>query len=628
MQQRPIRSLTFGIVAALTLVLVAVVVPVAGSSRPVSAAAPRLYLSRTSAKPGTSVRASGSRFPKSAAGQLQWAADGSTIATFTTSRSGSFRTDFVVPDVPGGTYQIVALVADGGSRGSISASASLTVLASPTPTAVPPTNTPTPLPPTATASPTRTPTATPTNPPPATATRTPTTAPTPTRTPTATPTATPTGKAATATGTSGAATPTRTPTRTPTATPTVTPGGGGAGTFYVSPSGSDGNPGTQAQPWKSLYKAATTLQAGQTAIFEDGTYAETRVARFANGGTASAPIVIKARNRFGAVIRFQGLQDQAKLVVQGTPYVTIQGFEITQDGWGTTAGDKLVECWSGADFCAVTGNKMHGAIEPFKTWNSSNVLLAGNVIYDAEVGAGSFNSLNATFRDNEVYDFSADGFQSKGGTRGIRIYNNYVHTGAQTNSGIVLGGASCGSTATSNCGNYDSSGYEGYNGVAFNNVVVSESPGGIALGLLIQGCDRCAFYNNDVIGARVGLAVRKGPGTSTGWTWDVLANAPTFENNVVVDCTAGARSFSGYQGALVSAYNLYSNCPSAAGEAHGVYADPLFVNKQGDWHLRAGSPALGAGVAVSFSGWGGVAVDVGFNRDGAVRSVPWNIGAY
>jgi hypothetical protein len=107
----------------------------------------------------------------------------------------------------------------------------------------------------------------------------------------------------------------------------------------------------------------------------------------------------------------------------------------------------------------------------------------------------------------------------------------------------------------------------------------------------------------------------------------VLANAPVFRNNIVMNCTWTAKSFSGSQNGVTTDHNLYANCGGAAGESGAVYADPQFVANGSDWHLRSGSPAIGAGVAVSFTLWGGGSVPVGVTRDGQTRDT-WNIGAY
>lgn len=65
----------------------------------------------------------------------------------------------------------------------------------------------------------------------------------------------------------------------------------GADALYVSPSGSDLNPGTQAQPWRTLAKATSAAKPGQTVVFEPGTYgARGQRTNWTAQGTSSAPI--------------------------------------------------------------------------------------------------------------------------------------------------------------------------------------------------------------------------------------------------------------------------------------------------------------------------------------------------
>ena len=45
--------------------------------------------------------------------------------------------------------------------------------------------------------------------------------------------------------------------------------------FYVSPSGSDNNPGTQASPWLTINHGISQLQSGGTLYVRAGTYNET-----------------------------------------------------------------------------------------------------------------------------------------------------------------------------------------------------------------------------------------------------------------------------------------------------------------------------------------------------------------
>ena len=55
--------------------------------------------------------------------------------------------------------------------------------------------------------------------------------------------------------------------------------------YYVSPSGKDSNPGTLEKPWKTIQKAANTLQAGETVYLREGTYPITKQIRPQNSGS-------------------------------------------------------------------------------------------------------------------------------------------------------------------------------------------------------------------------------------------------------------------------------------------------------------------------------------------------------
>ncbi|MEX2314557.1 MAG: DNRLRE domain-containing protein, partial [Thermomicrobiales bacterium] len=144
-----------------------------------------------------------------------------------------------------------------------------------------------------------------------TATSTPV-APTPTVTSTATstpvqpsPTATATAAPPTPTATQTPVTPTATVTATPspapvpptpTATPTVpvTPSGP---TFYLSPSGNDSNPGSQAAPWRTFTFALKQIEAGDTLLVRGGTYVENAILNGSSTlakGTSSSRITVRA----------------------------------------------------------------------------------------------------------------------------------------------------------------------------------------------------------------------------------------------------------------------------------------------------------------------------------------------
>lgn len=100
--------------------------------------------------------------------------------------------------------------------------------------------------------------------------------------------------------------------------------------YYVSPLGSDANPGTMARPWKTLNYAAGRLSAGDTLYIRGGIYRET--VDFSNSGTNSARISISAFPGEQPVI--DGNQntipswDYYPLVKISGSYVTFSGLEV------------------------------------------------------------------------------------------------------------------------------------------------------------------------------------------------------------------------------------------------------------------------------------------------------------
>src|SRR5947209_18601327 len=60
-------------------------------------------------------------------------------------------------------------------------------------------------------------------------------------------------------------------------------------TWYVSPMGSDANPGSRVKPFQTIQHAADLAQPGDTVFLRRGTYREAVVSP--TSGTAGAPII-------------------------------------------------------------------------------------------------------------------------------------------------------------------------------------------------------------------------------------------------------------------------------------------------------------------------------------------------
>lgn len=107
--------------------------------------------------------------------------------------------------------------------------------------------------------------------------------------------------------------------------------------YYVSPTGSDSNPGTQAAPFRSIEHAASVAGPGTTVHVAPGTY--TQEVYTDVSGTASAPITFVSDTRWGARLAPSAVDAHSGYSIwynDGT-YVNIVGFNI--DGSNNTSID-------------------------------------------------------------------------------------------------------------------------------------------------------------------------------------------------------------------------------------------------------------------------------------------------
>ena len=68
--------------------------------------------------------------------------------------------------------------------------------------------------------------------------------------------------------------------------------GGPTADFYVAADGADGNPGTEAKPWKTINHALTRLNPGDTLYLRGGVFFENVTCAVA--GTKKKPITIRS----------------------------------------------------------------------------------------------------------------------------------------------------------------------------------------------------------------------------------------------------------------------------------------------------------------------------------------------
>jgi len=102
------------------------------------------------------------------------------------------------------------------------------------------------------------------------------------------------------------------------------------GTLFVSPTGSNSNPGTESQPFLTFAYAASKANPGDVVVFENGIYKGTSgnyMTILSKSGTSSAYITFKARNKGGAILDGQNNSAISAFHISGS-YINISGFEI------------------------------------------------------------------------------------------------------------------------------------------------------------------------------------------------------------------------------------------------------------------------------------------------------------
>ncbi len=214
-------------------------------------------------------------------------------------------------------------------------------------------------------------------------------------------------------------------------------------TYYVSTSGNDANPGSITAPWRTVQKAASTLQAGQTALVRGGTYTESLI-RFATSGTAGNPITIKGYPGETAVVDGGYTRSSGRkpiFWIDGRNYITLDTLSIRRGSmsnvhvaYDVASHDITVQNCIITD--VVTEDNV-GAVY-LDASGASNVLIQNNIISgrilgglseDQGTGIKIFRAGNIVLRNNEISNL-VDGIfykHNNPGTMTSRVENNKIH---------------------------------------------------------------------------------------------------------------------------------------------------------------------------------------------------------
>ena len=314
-----------------------------------------------------------------------------------------------------------------------------------------------------------------------------------------------------------------------------------AGALYVSPTGSDSNPGTSSAPLLTIARADYLATAGTVVHVAPGTYRVSAPSAGSYGMTTSKSGTSAARIKFVSDVKWG-----AKIVVSGTGitwhakgnYVDIEGFDISGTGrhgilaYGAnlTINNNYIHDLTISGGCNGGGG---GAIDTYGP--VGNIVINGNVVRNIGYAMiGSCNTVqgiyianaNNVVTNNVVSGVAAVGIHQWHGATSSTIVNNTVF---HTKMGILLGQGDSGATTTGSANNY-----------VANNIIHDHTTYGIVEGGKMGGNNR---YVNNLVNA-------------SGTNWKVSGS--------VSGSMTGNPMFVNYQVNGLGNYRVQSSSPTIA----------------------------------------------------------------
>ncbi len=411
-----------------------------------------------------------------------------------------------------------------------------------------------------------------------------------------------------------------------------------SGAFYVATNGNDNNPGTEAQPWRTIQKAADTLTAGHTVYVKDGVYNEKVTIK--NSGTSNGWINFISLNRNGAVIDGTNINmgtppDYGLVTSLGMSYIKISGFKIQNSGqygmdirgpftdvllennyiYNTQAAGMTVTGGSGGNL----GNSFNLVIDgnTFDRSHTRNIMGDGHEGMSVSEGVTNFEIKNNYFLNSDMglidvkngvfnglihdnlcttSDYSCvytDGYYY--GANNIKIYKNIVRDMTANEFDDAVSGFVVSSEQTT--GNT-------YDIYVYNNLVYRNAGDCFYVPAYLQGqlsnvhftsnvCYRNGYNPSD----NNGRQYRGGAVIDAGNNIYVRNNLFVDNYDLQIWNSIGSR-------AIIENNLIYGFRGRYAQEIKGVSyieSDPFFMNPAlGDFHLQSNSPAINKGSSSSF----------------------------
>lgn len=401
-------------------------------------------------------------------------------------------------------------------------------------------------------------------------------------------------------------------------------------TYYISPVGSDLNPGTEAAPWKTIQRAAETLLAGERVYIKSGIYKERVLPQ--NSGSQHAYIIYAAYPGDSVIIDgtsvtlppFGEYGDLAGLFdIRNRSYIKVEGLRIQNartdqgsNGILTNGSDHIT-----ISNCSIDTTQASG----IGVWGCSDIVLDGNDINKACI-AGQQESISVAgtnmfeVKNNTVHDTDAaadkEGICIKDGSANGKVYRNVIYNvpaagiyidawDKHTHDIEIFGNIvhnisnSDGLQAASEMGGLLEN-IHFYNNISYNNkysglaVTRNGDEGGPHPMKNITIINNTFHNNGDYWGG--GIAMDNPEAQGVAIRNNICSQNQSFEISVATDVSPKN---------VIVENNLLYNYKADADDSevtgsNFVEGDPLFVNPAAaDFHLKAGSPAIDKGSATN-----------------------------
>ncbi|UCG49588.1 MAG: right-handed parallel beta-helix repeat-containing protein, partial [Phycisphaerales bacterium] len=323
-----------------------------------------------------------------------------------------------------------------------------------------------------------------------------------------------------------------------------------AGTYYVATNGSDKNPGKEAKPLRTIQKAADIARAGDTILVRGGVYREHVVMRFS--GQQGRPIVLKNYASERPVIQpgergkpppGHGLLLQAEEGYQKPiGWITVEGLEIRY-GWD---GVKIYN----AHDIVIRKCNIH------ENWNQGILGNGNRVLIDRNIIAG--NGTNKNVAKNLVHGIYATGSS-------FTITNNLIYS--NTAYGIQVAAYDYKKDSMAGPEYAEAKNWL----IANNTLAFNKNRAGVVIWQ--DGVENCVVQNN---------IFYKNGGVNGILFYTQKGRRHPIRNNIFYP----------------PGDNLATTEDNSYEASDNQETDPRFVNADSfDFHLKAGSPAIDAGLA-------------------------------